>query len=325
MTTQKKVAITGGSGHLGNCLIEQLLQQGFAINALFTRNEPILSNPNLTWIQGDITDSHVIQNLVEDCDYMIHSAGMICIGDKNPEEVYRVNVNGTETVVDACVQKKNIKLVHISSSNAVQEGFKNEIFDETRPYKTDEDFAYPYTKAQAEKYVLRAVDTHGLKALIIRPTSIVGPPDTKPSLLGQTILDINNNNMPAITTGGYNLIDVRDLSQTIINSFELGKTGEIYLVGGDFMSVEGIAKAANTSKTPLKISLNLLLVLMPVINAYQKIFKLKYPITRQSITTLKAAPNNMDISKAINELNHKPRPARESIQDFISWSIQKQV
>ena len=325
MTTQKKVAITGGSGHLGNCLIEQLLHQDFAINALYTNNKPILSDINLNWIQGDITNKNAIQALIEDCDYLIHSAGMICIGDKNPEEVYRVNVIGTETIVDACIQKKNIRLIHISSSNAVQEGNKNEVFDEKRPYKTSADFAYPYTKATAEKYVLQAVKKHHLDALIIRPTSIVGPPDTKPSLLGQTILDINNNEMPAITSGGYNLIDVRDLAQTIINSFELGKSGEIYLVGGDFMSVEDIAKASNTAKTPLKISLNLLLVLMPVINAYQKMFKLKYPITKQSISTLKAAPNNMDISKAIKELNHKPRPATESIQDFITWSKQKQA
>jgi len=322
MIAPLKIAITGGSGHLGNCIIKQLLLNGFSINALYTINKPSLTNPNLTWIKGDINESTAIESLISDCDILIHSAGMICIGDKNPKEVYKVNVNGTETVLNACLKEKGIKLIHISSSNAVEEGEKNEVFDETKPYKTNNDFAYPYTKAKAEKNVLNAVKNHQLNAIIIRPTSIVGPPDTKPSLLGQTILDIHNNKMPAITTGGYNLIDVRDLTQTIINSFELGKSGEVYLVGGDFMTVEGIAKASNSSQTPLKISLNLLLLIMPIINVYQKLFKLKYPITKESIVTLKRAPNNMDISKAKKELNHKSRPATESIQDFIAWSKQ---
>jgi dihydroflavonol-4-reductase len=59
---------------------------------------------------------------------------------------------------------------------------------------------------------------------------------------------------------------------------------------------------------------------MPIINGYQKIFKLKYPITKESISTLKHAPKNMDISKAKSKLNHTSRPAIESIQDFIAWA-----
>lgn len=322
MKVAKKIAITGGSGHLGFSLISHLLKKGYAVKALYVSTTPTFKHDNLQWIKGDITNSNTILLLIQDCDLIIHAAGMISIGDKNPEEVYRINVLGTDTVVKTCLKFKHIKLIHISSSNAVKEGDKNEVFNEFRPYKTSTDFTYPYTKAEGEKIVLNAVNKHQLKAFIIRPTSIIGPPDTKPSLLGQTILDIKNNKLPAITTGGYNLIDVRDLTQTVINSFTLGKTGEIYLVGGDYITVEGIANAANKTKKPLKISLNLLLFLMPIINSYQYFFNLKYPITKESICTLKFAPKFMDFSKAINDLNHTSRPATKSIQDFIEWSLQ---
>jgi len=319
MLNTPKIAITGGSGHLGNCLIDKLLSDGYLINALYTSNLPSKKHANLTWIQGDICDSKAINSLAENCSVLIHSAGLISIGNKNHEEVYRVNVAGTDTIINTCIQFPAIRLIHISSSNAVKESKGNEIFNEDRPYKTVDDFIYPYSKASAEQLVLKAVEGHNLDAIIIRPTSIVGPSDHKPSLLGQTIFDLHQNKLPAITTGGYDLVDVRDLSQTIINSFEKGKKGAIYLVGGQYMTVKQIATASNSTKTPTLISLNLLLFFMPLINIYQNTFQLKWPITKESLITLKLAPKNMDISKATNELNHKCRPINESIDDLIIW------
>ena len=319
MLNTPKIAITGGSGHLGNCLIDKLLSDGYLINALYTSNLPSKKHGNLTWIQGDICDSNAIKTLAENCTVLIHSAGIISIGNKNHEEVYRVNVAGTDTIINACIQFPTIRLIHISSSNAVKESKGNEIFNEDRPYKTADDFIYPYSKASAEQLVLKAVTAHNLDAIIIRPTSIVGPSDNKPSLLGQTILDLHLNKLPVITTGGYDLVDVRDLSQTIINSFYKGEKGSIYLVGGQYMTVKDIAIASNSTKTPTVISLNLLLLLMPIINIYQKLFELKWPITKESLMTLKLAPKNLDISKATNELNHNCRPIIESIEDLKIW------
>lgn len=322
MTISTRIAITGGSGHLGSCLIQLLLSQGYFVNALYTQELPNKTNNNLIWIKGDINDSKTIQTLINGSSVVIHCAGMISIGNKNADEVYRVNVNGTKTIVNECLKASGIRLIHISSSNAVIETNTTEIFDELRPYKTKRDFTYPYTKAKAEKHVLKTVLKFGLDAIIIRPTSIVGLPDYKPSLLGQTILDLKNKKLPAITKGGYNLVDVRDLSQTIINSIKKAKSGEIYLVGGEYFSVKEIAKTANPTKTPIQISLDLLLILMPFINLYQKLFGLKWPITKESIVTLKFAPKIMDISKARKELNHTCRPIKESITDFIDWSEQ---
>lgn len=319
MSKNQCIAITGASGHLGNCLLQLFLHKGENVKALFTYTKPNFKHPSLTWIEGDINDSKAIEELVNGCSIVIHSAGLISIGDKNSNEVYRVNVQGTESVLKACLKINNSKLIYISSSNAVKESKNNEIFNENRPYKTQSDFTYSFTKATAEQLVLNAVQNLNLDAFIIRPTSILGPPDLKPSLFGQTILDFKNNQIPAVTTGGYNIVDVRDLAQTIWNSLKLGEKGEIYLVGGEYLSVKKIAETANPNKTHIVISLNILLFFMPAINLYQKMFKLKWPITKESIITLKLAPKNMDISKAKNKLNHSIRPAVESIKDLINW------
>jgi len=323
MKTQR-IAITGGSGHLGNCLIELLLSQGYLVNALHSNGSPIKKNKNLTWINGDINDAEAINALIQNCEVLIHSAGLISIGSKNKDQVYRVNVTGTVTVINECAKFSPIRLIHISSSNAVKECNANGIFNENRPYKNASDFIYPYTKALSEQLILKAVESQNLDAVIIRPTSIVGPADNKPSLLGQTILDLSQNKMPAITTGGYDLVDVRDLSQTIINSFVKGKKGEVYLIGGQYMTVKEIANASNSTKIPIELPLDLLLFLMPLINIYQRLFHLKWPITKESLVTLKLAPKHMDISKAKKELDHKCRPIDESIEDLLNWFQQKQ-
>lgn len=318
MTNQKQISLTGGSGHLGTCLIKLLLEQNFSIQALYRNNPPKISHPNLTWIKGDVTDKNCIANLIKNTAVLVHAASIISIGEKNPEVVYKTNILGTEHAIEACL-KKNIRLIYISSSNAVIENTNHAVFDENRPYKTKTDFLYGYTKALSEQNILEAVNSKNLDALILRPTSIIGPPDYLLSYFGQTILDMYKGSIPALTTGGYNLVDVRDVSQTIINSFTKGKTGEIYLVGGNYYSLKEIASMANANRSPIIIPLGFLIFISPIISILNKQFKMNWPVTRESLIILNKAPKKVDSSKAINTLNHTIRPTKNTVEDLITW------
>lgn len=318
MSKQNCISITGGTGHLGTCLIQILLEKGYHVNALHYNSIPHLEHPNLKWIKGKVTDADCVQTLISDSTILVHSAAIISIGDKNKKRVFDTNVNGTKTAIKICSEHK-IKLIYISSSNAVKETLDSEIFDENRPYKTQDEFLYGYTKALSEQLILKAIDQNKIEAHIIRPTSIVGPPDYNLSHFGQTILNMNSGKIPAITTGGYNLIDVRDLSQTIINSFSLGENGEIYLVGGNYFSLKDISNMANPNKKPLCIPLNILILFAPIISLIGKLFPMKWPVTKESLLILKRAPKHVDSSKAISKLNHHIRPTQESINDLITW------
>ena len=312
------ISITGGSGHLGICLIELLLKQNYSVKALYKNNLPEIIHPNLTWIKGDVTDKHCIENLIKDTSILVHSASIISLGNKNRDIVYQTNVHGTEVTIEACLNA-NMRMVYISSSNAVIEPENDAVLDENAPYKTKSDFLYGYTKAKSEQHIIKAVRTRNLDAVILRPTSIVGPPDYNPSHFGQTILDLHQGNIPALTTGGYNLVDIRDLSQTIINSFLKAKTGEIYLVGGHYYSLKEIAEMANPNKKTMLIPLDLLIVLSPLFYIYNAIFKMRWPVTRESLIILKKAPKHIDSTKAISHLNHQIRPTKHTIDDLISW------
>tara|TARA_R110000787_G_scaffold86285_12_gene184129 strand:- start:7736 stop:8704 length:969 start_codon:yes stop_codon:yes gene_type:complete len=322
MNKENFISITGGAGHLGSCLIAMLLQQNYAVNALYYQSKPAIGHPNLNWIKGDISKPTTFNDLLINSAVLIHAAGIISIGGDDKHHVYRINVNGTENLINACV-KQQVKMIYISSSAAVMETEKDEVYNENRPYKTEDHFLYDWTKATAEKKVLKSIEDLNLEAFIIRPTAIIGPPDNKPSHFGQSIIDMANYKMPFVTTGGYNLVDIRDLSQTIINSLRLGEQGEIYLVGGNYYTIKQIAKIANPKRYFVSIPLSFLIAILPLIKVSKKMFSLRWPITKESLTTLKKAPNKMDCSKAKTDLNHSIRPITETIQDLITWYRKK--
>jgi dihydroflavonol-4-reductase len=201
----------------------------------------------------------------------------------------------------------------------VKETINDAVFDENRPYKTKNDFNYDWSKALSEQLVLEAVKSKNLDAVILRPTAIVGPPDFRPSYFGQTILDLTSRKIPFIISGGYNLVDVRDVSQTIINSIDLGVSGEIYLVGGSYFSLKQILEIVNSDRKYVSIPLNLIILLLPILKFYQKIFPFKWLITKESLMTLKRAPQRVDSSKAVKNLNHQIRPGSETINDLMEW------
>ena len=318
MKNKKTISITGGTGHLGINLINALLEKGYMVKALIRHANFPIEHANLNWIKGDLNNIKALSQLIDQSDAIIHCASAISVGEMNHDLIEEINIKGTQNLVKVCLHKP-IRFIYISSSTATKDPLNNEEFDENRPYRDDKTFFYAWTKAQSEIQILDHVQKNELDAIIIRPTAIIGPEDTTPSRFGRTILDLHRKKLPFITDGGYNMVDVRDLSQTIINSISKGKKGEIYLTGGTYTSLKELAFLACPTKTPTILSLNLLISLLPLINLYDRFFKLKWPINRESLNALKYAPKRMNSSKSINELGHTNRATANSITDLIEW------
>lgn len=312
------ISVTGGTGHLGVNLIKALLDKDYMVKALIRHDSLPFHHPNLKWIQGDLNNLESLTSLTDKSNAVIHCASAISVGEKNHDLIADINIKGTQNLVHVCLHKP-LRFIYISSSTATEDPVKNEIFDENRPYRSDKRFFYAWTKAQSEIHILEQIKKNDLDALIIRPTAIIGPEDFAPSRFGRTILDLHKKKLPFITNGGYNMVDVRDLSQTIINSISKGKKGEIYLTGGQYISLKELAFLACPTRKPIILSLNLLIYLLPLINLYDRFFQLKWPINKESLTALKYAPKRMNCSKSINELGHTNRATADSIADLIEW------
>ncbi len=324
MKNKKTISVTGGTGHLGINLIKALLEQDYLVKALIRHSSFPFHHPNLAWVIGDLGNQKALSQLTDGSDAIIHCASKISVGEFDHNLVYAVNVKGTQNLLKACLDKP-IRFVYISSSTAVEDPLGDEVFDENRPYRSDKSFYYAWTKAQSEKEVLDCVKKNNLDACIIRPTAIVGPKDPGPSRFGRTILDLHLKKLPFITGGGYNMVDVRDLSQTIVNSISRAKKGSIYLTGGQYISLKELAKISHPTKTPFLLSLNLLIKLLPIINLYDRLFKLRWPVNKESLTTLKHAPKRMNCSKASKELGHINRATQNSVEDLIQWFNENKI
>ncbi len=313
-----RIAVTGSTGHLGSVLIPMLLEQGYPLNCLYRKTKLPLEAPHLNWVQGDLNHPEKLEALFENTGVLIHGASVISVGEGNQEEVYQTNVIATEKLIEHCLEKK-VRLVYISSSTATRPRNDDKVLDETAPKMSSKDFFYGWTKACAEERILQAVNDAGLDAIILRPTALIGPPDPQPSRFGRTILDLYSGKLPMISSGGYDLLDIRDFSQTAIHSISQGKSGEVYLTGGQFYTLKELARTVNPSRVPPIVSIDLLLFLLPLIRLYQKFVPLRWPINRESLMTIKIGPSRVDSTKAQKELGHQTRPLEESVRDLIGW------
>lgn len=260
---------------------------------------------------------------MEGCDAVIHSAGIISINGDRAGIVHRTNTEGPQNVVNACTALGIKRMIHVSSVHAVAEHPLDTVFDETRGYKQTGSFAYDFSKASGEQLVLKAVEAKRLEACIVRPSLIIGPYDFKPSEIGKALLDLYKGKIPALPRGGYNFVDVRDVSDAIVEALDRGRNGEIYHLTGTYHTMQELAQIIHDvtgKKTPsLIIPFWLMQFSLPFIQLYSKMTGAAPVFTKEAIAALKYGHTNMSNAKAVKELHLKARALKASVNDFYEW------
>lgn len=318
MNKTKSIGITGATGHLGTGLILKCLEEGLIVKALYHSSLPSIKHPRIQWFRGSINSLELLNKAFAEVDLLVHCAAIISLAEQSRQLLYKVNVTGTKTVIELCLKQK-LKLIYISSSSAICDPVKGQSYNEEGSYRKETDFFYGHTKAISEQLVLNAVKEHSLEAFILRPTSIVGPPDYRPSLFGKVLLDISKGRLPLITSGGHHVVDLRDVCNTVYRSFEHGRNGQVYLLGGPYISIYDLAKLCRPNGIFICIPIWLLLFFTPLITGLTRTFGLKSVISKQSLRLLRDAAPQIDCSKAQKVLGHTNRPIAETITDLISW------
>lgn len=168
MTEPPRVLVTGGSGFVGHHLIRRLVAEGFRVRNLdvCSSPEPL---PRTEFCRGDVCDTELMRAALRDVSVVIHCASRVPL-TKTPRELWRVNVEGTRSVLDACVKMQVPYLVHISSSAVLGVPRKCPAGPDTpcRPIE-------PYGRSKlAGEELVRKAETNGLRCAIVRPRTIVG-------------------------------------------------------------------------------------------------------------------------------------------------------
>lgn len=320
-----RVGVTGASGHLGNVVCRKLLEKGYTVRVLHRNDCRPFDDLQVEKFPGDVLDLNAVDTFVKDCDYIIHSAAIISIHGDPTGIVHKTNTEGPRNIAEACIKHKVKRLIHVSSTHAVMELPFETPFDETRPYKQKGSFAYDFSKSTGEQLILEYFKSGKLSGFVVRPSSVIGPFDFRPSEIGKALLDFYHQKIPVLPPGGYNFIDVRDISETIASSLDKGRDGEIYLLSGEYYSMKNFAKVvqeASGKKTPrLVMPFWFLKMLLPFVKWYGRVKKANPVFTIEAITALKLGHPNMRNDKAKKELNHTCRPLVETIKDFYLSSL----
>lgn len=319
------ILVTGASGHIGNVLVRELMKQNKQVRIITQSGEKpsCLKDFPLEVYKGDVRDAAAVNEAVKGVEIVYHLASIISISSFESPELWEVNVQGTQNIIDACLQHGVKRLVYTSSIHALPDRPKNEIITEESDFNPENLMgAYSRTKAAATRRVLDATQK-GLDTVVCFPTAVVGIEDYRGSEAGKMMQDYLSNRLKFYISGEYNFVDVRDVVQGILAACEKGRKGEGYLLSGYTLTLNDLfdilLQHSSTMKKPaFRIPIPLAIGAAWIVERFCKIFKIKPFFTVYAIKVLQSNAN-VSYEKAQKELDYNPRSISDSIKDLVVW------
>jgi len=234
--------VTGATGFVGSHVARALTDQGADLRLLIRAgsNTSNIAELRAELVTGDLREPASLERAVAGCDAVFHVAADYRLWVRDPEEMYRANVEGTRAILDAA-QKNRVRRVVYTSSVATM-GFTSnrQLADEDSPVSL-EDMIGPYkrSKFMAEQVAIEAARS-GQDVVIVNPTTPIGERDIKPTPTGRIVLDFLKKKFPAYVDTGLNLVDVKACALGHIAAFEKGRSGERYILGGENLTLKQI-------------------------------------------------------------------------------------
>lgn len=318
------ILVTGATGHIGNVLVRELLERGERVRALVmpqdTRHP--LEGLNVEVVEGNVLDPASLKKAFSGVKHVFHLAGVISIMPGENRLVHRVNVEGTQNVLQAARDAGVSRLVYTSSIHALYRAPHGITIDESLPFDPQNPVGiYDRSKAQASLLVLEAVK-HGLDAVIVCPTGVIGPHDYLVSEMGSLIMNAAASKLQLYVDGAYDFVDVRDVVHGMLLACEKGRAGDVYILSGEQISVEQLidtVQQVSGSRTPrLKFPFWLARLVAFIAPTYYKLAKVKPAFTPYSLETI-TSNSVISSQKARRELGYTPRSVRKSIWDTVHW------
>lgn len=317
-----KVLVTGASGFIGSQLTRLLVRQGHDVRVLrrATAKTLMLDDLSVEHVLGDILETETVDRAVAGCELVFHAAGLSSYWRAQRDQIYRVNVEGTRVVMDACLRTGVPRVVHTSSVAAI--GVRRDApADENTPFDAfSAAWAYGDSKHRAELEVRRAVE-RGLNAVIVNPAAVIGPGDHY-LISSSMIVEFARRPIPAVPRGGVCLADVDAVVQGHLSAAERGRTGERYILGGQNLTnlevATTICEIAGRRPPRFTIPGWMLGPAALAVDAYNRISS-RPPIVTGEQLRLDACNVFYDSSKAVSELDYPLLPFRGAAEKAYRW------
>jgi len=318
--------VTGASGFVGSAVARRLLESGRTVRVLARpggdrRN---LAGLEVEIAEGDLRDTASLERALEGCRALFHVAADYRLWVPRPDQIYDANVAGTRRLMLAAMAAGVERIVYTSSVATLGINSDGTPSDERTPVALDDMIGhYKRSKFLAEREVDALVRERGLPAVIVNPSTPVGPRDVKPTPTGRMIVEAASGRMPAFVDTGLNVVHVDDVAAGHLLAFEHGVVGERYVLGGENLTLReilaAIARLCGRRAPRLRIPHNAILPLAYAAEGWSRLRGRGEPFV--TVDGVRMARKRMFFSsaKAHARLGYRARPADYALGDAIAW------
>jgi dihydroflavonol-4-reductase len=320
--------VTGATGFVGSHVARLLTARGQRIRVLVRRESRLdnlsgLPDDLCERVLGDLTDPASLRAALQGCSRLYHIAADYRLWSKDPRELYRANVDGTRSLLQAARDAGVERVVYTSTVGALgipRDGTPGT--EESPVREADMIGHYKRSKFLAEVEAARLA-SDGLDVVIVNPSTPVGEADIKPTPTGQIIVDFLNRHLPAYVDTGLNLIDVRDAAAGIVLAGERGRSGQRYILGHRNLTLKAmlelLAEITGQPAPRVKMPYAAAWVAVGIENLFTS-YVLRRP-PAHPFEGVKMARHAMffDASKAVRELGLPQSSVRDALQRAVEW------
>ena len=319
------VFVTGAAGFIGSAVARALVAEGNKVRALVRPSSPRdnLDIAGLELIEGDMRDPRAVAKAAAGARYVFHIAADYRLWSRDPQEIVRNNTTGTAAVLGAAKQAGAERVVYTSSVATLRMAIDGSCADETMPLEAHRAIgAYKLSKIAAERLALDMITNEGLPLVIVNPSTPIGPNDVRPTPTGRIVVEAASGRIPAFVDTGLNVVHVEDVARGHLLALRQGRIGERYVLGGENLAFSDIlaeiARLCGRRAPRLRLPRH---AVFPLAFAAER---LAHVTGREPLVTLdglRMAKYRMFVSsaKAQQELGYTARPARQALQDALTW------
>jgi dihydroflavonol-4-reductase len=319
--------VTGATGFVGWHVTRLLMERTGRVRVLVRPSSDLrtIERLNAERVCGDLRDPASLKKALEGVGQVFHVAADYRLWAKNPDEIYQSNVGGTLNLIEASRQAGVQRFIYTSSVATIAVPAHGTLPDESTAAGLDQMIGhYKRSKFLAEQEVLKAA-AGGFPAVIVNPTTPIGPGDWKPTPTGKIVVDFLNGRIPAYVDTGFNIVAVEDVAEGHWLAATRGRVGERYILGERNTTLKeflALTAAVSGRRAPK--------IRMPHAVAFAAGYAdnlLAWILGREPhipMEGIRMARHKMfvDCSKATRELDFKPTGIKGAIERAVKWYVE---
>jgi dihydroflavonol-4-reductase len=320
----RRVAITGGTGFIGQHVVALLAKRGARVTALTRASSDVrrLKDLGVECRVAPLEDVGAMIQALQGCEYLFHIAACVSFGDDLPR-LRQINVEGTRRILHAASASNVSRIIYTSSVAAIGATSHPVIMNEQTPWTLRCDVPYVTTKKEAEELVLQR-STEGMDIVVVNPTCVLGPNDFAGSEFGLLCKRFWRGRIPFHFGGGQNFVDVRDVAAGHLLAAEHGRSSQRYILGGENLSFSQFFRLLNQVAFKKQWWIRLPQCLRgPIARLTQDFFdqKKQHPRLNRVQARLVGSYSFVTFAKAVEELGYTTRKLLDTLNDTYEFWI----